>query len=42
MLTASLKNKPKILLNKGSIIKNTKILDLRLGKDIVDNELDHI
>ncbi|GAB1051527.1 MAG: hypothetical protein Sw1PiTSA_26790 [Shewanella algae] len=42
MLTASLKNKPKTLLNNGLIIKNTKILDLRLGKGIVDNDPDHI
>ncbi|GAB1115944.1 MAG: hypothetical protein SwStaBPW_26800 [Shewanella algae] len=42
MLTASLKNKHKILLNKGLNIKNTKLLDLRLGKGIVDNDPDHI
>ncbi|GAB1103413.1 MAG: hypothetical protein Sw2LagTSB_13050 [Shewanella algae] len=42
MLTASLNNKPKTMLNKGLTIKNTKILDLRLGKGIVDNDPDHI
>lgn len=30
------------MLDKGLNTKNTKILDLRLGKDIVDNDPDHI
>ena len=30
------------MLDKGLNTKNIKILDLRLGKDIVDNDSDHI